>query len=588
MEKIMSNHYFEVDVEGMKKVISDTFSNDTWLSELCQNSFRAGATKLDFNYDTESHILSFLDDGRGFSGDDWNSYFTIASSGWGERVKAEQRPFGIGCASLLFAASEIVITSNGKQALINTESFLDGNAVSVRDVNGDKEITKGASFCITLRADVKFNVKLVEKTLSGFSIPVYVNGVEIERPSAEERNPHTIDFSFGRIAVQSLRLENMEIRRSPRGVPGTGSRLFISGLRVEAGRYRHANNSIVYLDPAKVRSRVPDRAELVGNREEVLDAIELAIKQAYASELAQLKDELSPDEFVNTYWFNCKEYAKDLLLDMPVPGFLLSTVASTPHAQLDGDEENHFCHGDDVVDLDSFSGDSPLRVFDFKDELCPWDCALDSDGIWPFNALNYLYLSQLPFIDSSALPKGHWLHKHLISFDENATFNIVHNGRVEVLNTEGFWQAEGVICDEFSVSVLGARSADGEDVVLEPVISREDALAFNRTVYFPANMDDPTSLCRQCVQVIFSHSVWDDSSYLDEDYLDKVESELNSWLLVQAGGGLSELVAKFLESHRSELAIFGGDLPALEVSFKREKNSAGGNAIKINVGEIAA
>jgi hypothetical protein len=51
---------------------------------------------------------------------------------------------------------------------------------------------------------------------------------------------------------------------------------------------------------------------------------------------------------------------------------------------------------------------------------------------------------------------------------------------------------------------------------------------------------------------------------------------------------LSELVAKFLESHRSELAIFGGDLPALEVSFKREKNSAGGNAIKINVGEIAA
>ena len=101
-------------------------------------------------------------------------------------------------------------------------------------------------------------------------------------------------------------------------------------------------------------------------------------------------------------------------------------------------------------------------------------------------------------------------------------------------------------------------------------------------------MDDPTSLCRQCVEVIFTHSEWDDSSYLDEDYLDKVESELNSWLHVQRGGGLSELVAKFLESHRSELAIFGGDLPALEVSFKQEENSAGGNTIKINVDEIAA
>jgi len=380
----------------------------------------------------------------------------------------------------------------------------------------------------------------------------------------------------------------MAIKRGDAWVPDTGSRLFISGLRVEAGRHRHTNNNIVYLDPAKVRSRVPDREELVGNREDVLDAIELAIKQAYASELAQLKDGLSPDEFVNKYWFDCKVYAKDLLLDLPVPGFLVSTVDSAPHAQLDGDEDIHFCHGDDVVVLDSFSGDSPLRVFDFKGELGRWDCALDSDGIWHFNALNYLYLSQFPFIDSSALPDGHWLHKHLISFDENATFNIVHNGRVEVLNTEGFWQAEGVICDEFSVSVIGARSADGEDVVLEPVISREDGLAFDGTVYFPANMDDPTSLCRQCVEVIFTHSEWDDSSYLDEDYLDKVESELNSWLHVQRGGGLSELVAKFLESHRSELAIFGGDLPALEVSFKQEENSAGGNTIKINVDEIAA
>ena len=584
----MSKHYFEVDAEGMKKVISDTFSNDTWLSELCQNSFRAGATKLGFNYDTETHILNVLDDGRGFSGDDWNSYFTIASSGWGERVKAEQRPFGIGCTSLLFAASEIVITSNGKQALINTESFLDGNAVSVRDVNDDEETTKGASFCITLRPDVKFSVKLVENRLEGFSIPVYVNGVEIERPYAEERNPHTIEFSFGRIAVRSLRTERMAARRNLWDVPDTRSRLFISGLCVEAGRYRHAKNNIVYLDPAKVRSRVPDREELVGNREEVLDAIELAIKQAYASELAKLKDELSPDEFVNKYWFDCKVYAKDLLLDLPVPGFLVSTVGSAPHTQLDGDADIHFCHGDDVVVLDSFSGDSPLRVFDFKDELGRWGCALDSDGIWQFNVLNYLYLSQLPFIDSSALPDGHWLHKHLISFDENATFNIVHNGRVEVLNTEGFWQAEGVICDEFSVSVLGARSADGENVVLEPVISREDALAFDGTVYFPANMGDPTSLCRQCVQVIFSHDDWDDSSYLDEDYLDKVESELNSWLHVQRGGGLSELVAKFIESHRAELAIFGGDLPALELSFEQENNSAGGNTIKINVHEIAA
>ena len=585
----MAEHYFEVDGNGMKRVIGDTFSKNTWITELSQNSLRAGATEIHFEYDEDTHVLVFCDDGRGFHSDDWSSYFTIASSGWSESIKAQERPFGIGCASLLFAASEVVITSNGKHAIINTDLFLGGYPVSVLDVSGDVEQKKGAIFRIALMADVKFDVELVKRTLQGFCIPVYVNGEAIERPYFEGNYPNSVEFEFGRIAVQSLTGRD----RNFWGVPGTNALLFISGLRCEAQAYLGCDRNVVHLDPAKVRSRVPDRAELVGNRDAVVSAIELSIKQAYARELATLKNRLSQSEFINTYWYEAKSYAAHLLLDMPVPGFLFRTVDTVAHARLDGAEDANFCPVSDDVSLADFSGDAPLQVFDFRPELGRFDCALNGDNCVEenFNILNYLYLSRLSFIDSSDLPDGHWIEPHLISFDDNATFNVVHNGRAEVLNTEGFWRAEGVICDEFSVSVIGARSA-AEDVVLESATSREDALYFDGTVYFPANMISSTGICRQCVEVIFTHSEWDDSEYIDEEYLEKVESQLDSWLHVQRGGGLSELVAKFIDDHQQELAIFGGNaLPSLKVSFKLEDNkdnSAGGNTIKINVQEIAA
>ena len=88
---------FTISPEGIKRTLSDMFTSEiTFLTEICQNSQRAGATNVDIKYSEESRVLTITDDGHGFTEQGWESFFTVGSSGWGDDVMKEQNPFGIG------------------------------------------------------------------------------------------------------------------------------------------------------------------------------------------------------------------------------------------------------------------------------------------------------------------------------------------------------------------------------------------------------------------------------------------------------------------------------------------------------------
>ena len=106
------------------------------LTELTQNVYRAGGTRMavTINYDTHEILVS--DDGPGVT--DPAKLFTAGESGWDDNVVA---PAGLGFFALLGMAEEVVITSHTKEGSWTatvTEACFEGEPIETEAVEPDR------------------------------------------------------------------------------------------------------------------------------------------------------------------------------------------------------------------------------------------------------------------------------------------------------------------------------------------------------------------------------------------------------------------------------------------------------------------
>lgn len=169
-----------VDVKAFLANMEFAFtSNSTYLGELMQNSRRAGATKVEFTYDTVTKSLTIDDDGVGVL--DFESLVVNSRSGWDESIQDSESPFGMGFYSVFFACDEVVVESLGgrmtatKDQIVNCEDL---HVVRAHTADrGTRIIMRG------LRGGPEYEIS---RLAIGFGIPVHLNGNEISRSLAPE------------------------------------------------------------------------------------------------------------------------------------------------------------------------------------------------------------------------------------------------------------------------------------------------------------------------------------------------------------------------------------------------------------------
>jgi hypothetical protein len=275
-------HTFDVNKAGIKSTLKNTFTdNKTFIKELAQNAQRAGATVLHINFDLEKNELTVIDDGKGFSEEGWNSYFTVGQSGWGADV-AHQKPYGIGCASALFQSKHMQIASNGYRVELDTQFFLEGGKV-VRVAADTQE--KGTSITLQLNDNTNLEKFDFAGLFEAFPIPVYVNGEPLPRKLAMNNDETTLSeykTDIGTI-VYDPRTVLKHISHTYK--PELSLPIFcLLGFQIGVPRNIQGSHcstrgySAIHLDPMQCEARVPDRVSLING-----DEIAVKVKQAFTS-----------------------------------------------------------------------------------------------------------------------------------------------------------------------------------------------------------------------------------------------------------------------------------------------------------------
>ena len=177
VENIVSSVNETRFLEHMRTLFS---TSTTVLAECLQNGRRAGASRIDFDYDEAASTLSITDNGCGIS--DFRALITVAESGWSEETMVSEKPFGIGFFSVSFSAESIVVESRGRkiefssddlvakrQIAVQSSSFIGGTRISLVKCKLDQEKIRNA----------------LGNYARGFATPVFWRDEEVPRPHAQ-------------------------------------------------------------------------------------------------------------------------------------------------------------------------------------------------------------------------------------------------------------------------------------------------------------------------------------------------------------------------------------------------------------------
>ncbi len=148
--------------------LKHAFSNQsTFLSELMQNARRAGATEVRFEFHAPNTLVVF-DNGHGI--DNLQNLLTIAESGWDDTVCSEERPFGMGFMSALFAANKIEVSSHYKCLRFEREDAIQQLPIQIESCDFQQGTCIALEGISLSHGSLKSSVKAYAR---GFSIPVY-------------------------------------------------------------------------------------------------------------------------------------------------------------------------------------------------------------------------------------------------------------------------------------------------------------------------------------------------------------------------------------------------------------------------------
>ncbi len=424
----------KVNQANLVKSLKFSFTNKaTVLGEIMQNSRRANATHVNFEFAPETKILRVTDDGCGI--DSIQTLLTVAESGWDADVVAQEHPFGIGFLSALFACRHMTVTSKSGRISVNTDDVLSFKPVTVEPmVNWD-----GVTSIIMLGVDLESNVieRKLKELATAFPIPVLFNGTGLPRPHAIDSDLDFISTEIGSVCLSGF------------DSPTTYNEslvMYLQGLPIyksnSSSAYGGKGDHVIHLDSSRFFGRLPDRDELV-DKTDVLALVKDALKSEIERRLIEMKSTLSPDVFVAYYDIINDWDLLHILNDVPViPCQVLRELTTYPNCNDEcfGDFESvpekpvlreEILSGRQVVSLDEDMQDegSALSMYVFKNEF-------------------YVYSNY-----SKKLDADHWLHAHIRNLnDEKVSIELINESHRAYFS--GQWAClDAVFCDAYRIHV---------------------------------------------------------------------------------------------------------------------------------------
>ncbi len=397
-------------IQNFSSVMTDS---SKVISELIQNSRRAGATRIDINFDMDSNTLQIQDNGTGVS--KFENLITLSDSGWSDATCSNENPFGMGFFSTLFAAKQVIIESNGKSLIIDTATALnfedigqptdsvncpdEGTRITLIDFNKDGSDfsvpTKVSDLALFSSIDIYFNGELQENTLA---LHVLKKDHEtVETPYGTLVCKHSFSNKIA-IVCQELRV----------------------GKHETWPNYLFLNNS--------VQLRMPDRDAII-NAEAFKKDINKWLDAYWASELVEIRNNLQNDNaFVEKYFEAIVRYNKTLLNDinyLPNKAF-----SSTP-----------------VLSCRDMYSDLPhkgLKREEVADTIIYSDYDMWNRGILAHHFFHFSNALEL----SKQLDPNHWIYESIILDDE------CNNDDFEVSTESGNLLDYSLQYSEFGVALV--------------------------------------------------------------------------------------------------------------------------------------
>ena len=306
MNTIQTNEVaMKVNQANLVKSLRFSFTNQTTtLGEMMQNSRRAQATQVMFNFCPEAKTLQVIDDGCGI--DSIETLLTVAESGWDAELIAQEHAYGLGFLSALFACRHISIISKSVSIAVDTDDVLAFKPVTIMPVLDWNGMT-----VITLH-DVNLQSASIETALNrfarGFPIPVIFNGVNLDRSSAMDSGLEFVSTEIGAVYLYGL--------QEPIGAQYEFD-LYLQGLPIYSSHSYSSKRHIIHLDSAKFHARLPDRDKLIDEKD-VVKQVNAMLAAEIEKRLLLIKAEKTPEEFVAFFEMMRHWHLLKLLNDVPV------------------------------------------------------------------------------------------------------------------------------------------------------------------------------------------------------------------------------------------------------------------------------
>jgi hypothetical protein len=421
----MKKFAMKVNPANLVKGLKYSFTNKTTvLGELMQNSRRANATQVVFEFYPDTNILKVTDDGDGI--DSIETLLTIAESGWDTDVVAQEHPFGLGFLSALFSCSHLTVVSKSGRISSPTADILSFKPVTiapVTDWDGTTSITM-----------MGVNVELsdINETLCrlarGFPIPVSLNGVIFDRPHAFDADYQFVHTEIGEVYLSINKASS-------------SFDIYLQGLPIYSTYYYgKCNRHVIHLDSARFYARLPDRDKLI-DETEVVNIVTAVLKKQIKNYLVERKASISAKEFVAFYRLMQEWHLLDLLNDVnAVPVEVLSSFNGYPTC-------NTEAFGDFTQALDA-----PLtRVEIEAREVVELDECIDDDGA----AYHMFARERDALIYDGGLDHNHWLHALIRRLaNEELTVEMVNETHTAAF--QGDWVSVAVhFCESYLIKIGG-------------------------------------------------------------------------------------------------------------------------------------
>lgn len=397
-----------VDDRTMRKSLRFAFANHyTVVQELMQNARRAGATRIDIEYDEARQVLVVQDDGCGLT--DFSVLLRFAASGWDQEVTEAEGPYGMGFIACLYAArKEILVVSGDRQIRCSTTALLDGETFPVEPaatpVRGTRVELVGV--------ELKQPAATMQSISRGFAIPVLYNGQELTRPDALDSRPgEFVETPVGHMYV-------------PGPTARHGLIVYLQGFRVYTSTTWAAQDApIVHLNK-QFTGKYPDRDRVI-EEDQMLAHVWTAIREVLTGRLMHLKETLSPLAFCNEAYELAKGLNRlDVFNDIDlVPTSWFGYLSGLPHTTTDQqtyllENAQHRFREDTHFTTDRFTSGELLVAmldggFDSMTDSCDWGEVGGSQRIWMM-----AYTMKALVLDTK-LHEDHWLHDFVRLSDED-------------------------------------------------------------------------------------------------------------------------------------------------------------------------